>query len=140
MPTIITIVEGDGEVQAVPILIRRIAEVVTPGSFPDVPKPIRVRRDGILKPGEIERSVEFAADQAGPDGRILILLDTDDDCPRDLAPRRGVQASRRWVTAPAGGGSGTRLLPRRLAIRASGAPIQRIRHMRTPDSNAGIPP
>ena len=46
MPTIITIVEGDGEVQAVPILIRRIAEVVTPGSFPDVPKPIRVRRDG----------------------------------------------------------------------------------------------
>ena len=46
MPTIITIVEGDGEVQAVPTLIRRIAEVVTPGSFPEVPKPIRVRRDG----------------------------------------------------------------------------------------------
>ena len=38
MPTIIAIVEGDGEVQAVPILIRRIAEVATPGSFPDVPK------------------------------------------------------------------------------------------------------
>ena len=71
MPTIITIVEGDGEVQAVPILIRRIAEVVTPGSFPDVPKPIRVRRDGILEPGEIERYVELAADRAGPDGRIL---------------------------------------------------------------------
>ena len=62
MPTIITIVEGDGEVQAVPILIRRIAEVATPGVFPDVPKPIRVRRDGILKPGEIERYVELAAD------------------------------------------------------------------------------
>ena len=30
MPTIIAIVEGDGEVQAVPILIRRIAEVATP--------------------------------------------------------------------------------------------------------------
>ena len=50
MPTIITIVEGDGEVQAVPILIRRIAEVATPGIFPDVLKPIRVRRDGILEP------------------------------------------------------------------------------------------
>ena len=85
MPTIITIVEGDGEVQAVPILIRRIAEVATPGVFPDVPKPIRVRRDGILEPGEVERHVELAADQAGPDGRILILLDADDDCPRDLA-------------------------------------------------------
>ena len=85
MPTIITIVEGSGEVQAVPILIRRIAEVATPGLFPDVPKPIRVRRDRILKPGEIERYVELAANQAGPDGRILILLDADDDCPRELA-------------------------------------------------------
>ena len=46
MPTIITIVEGDGEVQAVPILIQRIAAVTTPGVFPDVPKPIQVRRDG----------------------------------------------------------------------------------------------
>ena len=33
MPAIIAIVEGDGEVQAVPILIRRIAEVATPGFF-----------------------------------------------------------------------------------------------------------
>ena len=86
MPTIIALVEGDGEVQAVPILIRRIAEVATLGFFPDVPKPIRVRRDSILKPGEIERYVELAANQAGPNGRILILLDADDDCPRDLAP------------------------------------------------------
>ena len=67
MPTIIAIVEGGGEVQAVPILIRRIAEVATPGLFPDVPKPIRVRRDRILKPREIERHVELAANQAGPD-------------------------------------------------------------------------
>ena len=67
MPTIIAIVEGGGEVQAVPILIRRIAGIATPGPFPDVPKPIRVRRDRILKPGEIERYVELAANQAGPD-------------------------------------------------------------------------
>ena len=100
MPTIIAIVEGDGEVQAVPILLRRIAEVATPGIFPEVPKPIRVRRDSILKPGEIERYVELAADRAGPDGRILILLDADDDCPRDLAPellRRAAARSDRQI-------------------------------------------
>lgn len=87
MPTIVAIVEGDGEVEAVPILIRRIAEVETPGVFPGVPQPNRVQRGRILKPGEIERYVELAARQGGPDGRILILFDADDDCPRDLAPR-----------------------------------------------------
>ena len=72
MPTIIAIVEGDGEVQAVPILIRRIANAAAPGLFPDVPKPIRVRRDRILKPGEIERYVELAANQADRNGGIHI--------------------------------------------------------------------
>lgn len=44
MPTIAVIVEGHGEVEAVPILIRRIAAVETPGLFPDVPQPIRMER------------------------------------------------------------------------------------------------
>ena len=87
MPTIVAIVEGDGEVEAVPILIRRIAEVETPGVFLHVPKPNKVQRGRILKPGGIEPYVELAARQGGPDGRVLVLLDADDDCPRDLAPR-----------------------------------------------------
>ena len=86
MPRIAAIVEGDGEVEAVPILIRRIAAVETPGVFPEVPKPNKVQRGRILKQGGIEPYVELAARQGGPDGRILILLDADDDCPRDLAP------------------------------------------------------
>ena len=52
MPTIAAIVEGDGEVEAVPILIRRIAAVETPGVFPEVPKPNKVQRGRILKPGD----------------------------------------------------------------------------------------
>ncbi len=87
MPTIAIIVEGHGEVEAVPILIRRIAEVEALGVFPDVRRPIPVGRDKFLKPNETNRYVEIAARQSGPDGRILILLDADDDCPRDLAPR-----------------------------------------------------
>lgn len=100
MATIVAIVEGHGEVQAVPILIRRIAEMEALGVFPDVRRPIRVGRGKFLKPSETNRHVELAARRGGPDGRILILFDADDDCPRDLAPeilRRatGVRDDRR---------------------------------------------
>lgn len=42
------IVEGDGEVAAVPLLLRRLAAWRTPGVFADVLTPIRVRRDRFL--------------------------------------------------------------------------------------------
>lgn len=85
MSTIITIVKGQGEVFAVPILIRRIAAAVEPSVAPQVPKPIRVKRHRFLKENELERYVDLAARQAGPDGCILIILDADDDCPPERA-------------------------------------------------------
>ena len=87
MPTIVAIVEGAGEVRAVPTLIRRIAAKVLPDVVVQVPKPIRVNRDLLLKEHVLKQYVEFAARQSGPNGGILIMLDADDDCPRDLAPR-----------------------------------------------------
>jgi hypothetical protein len=84
---IVSIVEGHGEVAAVPILVRRIAQAVAPGIVPDVPQPIRVPRQRVLKDGELERAVELAARTAGPGGGILVLLDADEDCPKDLAVR-----------------------------------------------------
>lgn len=100
MPTLVTIVEGQGEVSAVPILIRRIAAVVAPSLVPWVPMPIRIRRESFLKENELERYVHLAARQAGSDGRILILLDADDDCPPQLASEilqraRKVRSDRR---------------------------------------------
>ena len=86
MPTIATIVEGYGEVDAVPILIRRIAERALPGVNVQVPLPIRVERNRVLKARELERVVELAARLTGQDGCILILLDADDDCPAEIAP------------------------------------------------------
>lgn len=85
MPTLVTIVEGRGEVSALPILIRRIAAVAAPSVVARVPTPIRVKRERFLKENELERYVDLAARQAGSDGRILILLDADDDCPPQLA-------------------------------------------------------
>ena len=38
-----------------------------------------------MKPGEVERAVQFAAMQA-EGGGILVILDSDDDCPARLAP------------------------------------------------------
>ena len=86
MPTISTVVEGHGEVQALSTLIRRIAAIVPPASGLRLTDPIRVPRDRLLRSNELERCVELAARTSGPDGRVLILLDADDDCPRDLAP------------------------------------------------------
>ena len=84
MPRIVAVVEGQGEVAALPILLRRIAAVL--GVHLDMPDPIRVRRNKVVKPDELERVVELAARRAGPEGRILLLLDADQDCPAELAP------------------------------------------------------
>ena len=86
MRRVVTIVEGYGEVKAVPILLRRLAERLSPDFVVDAPRPIRIGRYKILKAGELERAVELAARQAGADGCILILLDAEDDCPARLGP------------------------------------------------------
>ncbi|RIK97536.1 MAG: hypothetical protein DCC71_21615 [Proteobacteria bacterium] len=85
MARVVTIVEGYGEVASVPILIRRIAERIDPECYVDLPRPIRVKRQLIVKEGEFERAIELAARQSGTDGRILVLLDADNDCPANLA-------------------------------------------------------
>src|SRR4029450_10329381 len=79
MTKIVPIVEGHGEVAAVPILIRRIAEVVSPGRSLEVLPPIRVSRQRLLKEGELERAAELAGRKAQPDGGILVLLDAERD-------------------------------------------------------------
>jgi hypothetical protein len=82
---ILPIVEGHGEVTAVPILIRRIVAQYAPGVYAHVGQAIRVKRSGLVQAGGVERTVEFAARQTTPADGILILLDADDDCPRELA-------------------------------------------------------
>ena len=86
MVAIASIVEGKGEVSAVPILLRRIASQVSPNVFVKSLPPIRVQRNRIMKEGEVEKTVDLAARKRGPGhGGILTLLDADDDCPKQLA-------------------------------------------------------
>ena len=86
MSKIVTIVEGHGEVEAVPILLRRIVEAVAPNANVEVMPPIRVDRYKLVKPTELERAIELAARIATGDGYVLVLLDADDDCPAELGP------------------------------------------------------
>ncbi len=79
------IVEGHGEVQAVPVLLRRLASALDPTLPLQVEQPIRITKSKLLQARELERAVELAARKVGGAGAILILLDGDDDCPAMLA-------------------------------------------------------
>ena len=84
------VVEGHGEVKAAPILFRRIANDIDPTVNLEVLQPIRRPRGSLVnKPDEheLERAVELAALKARPRGGVFVLLDSDDDCPAELAPR-----------------------------------------------------
>lgn len=84
--SIVPIVEGHGEVHAVPILLRRLAGHYRPELNVDVMRPIRRSRDRLLLQGELEKDIELAAEKLTGPGAILILLDTDGECPATLGP------------------------------------------------------
>jgi hypothetical protein len=93
---ILPIVEGHGKVTAVPILIRRIVAEYAPDVYAQVVPAIRVKRTVLIQAGGIERTVELAARQTTPTDGVLILLDADDDCPREIAEQllRRAKAAR----------------------------------------------
>ena len=85
MIAIASIVEGDGEVAALPVLLRRMGEWLTPSIGINLSRPIRVRRDRFLnRDEEFRRYLLLAAAKCGDNGWILVLLDADNDCPATL--------------------------------------------------------
>jgi hypothetical protein len=126
------VVEGHGEAQALPVLLRRLAALLEPELAVELPKPNRIPRNKLVKPGELERAVDLAARNINAVGAVLVLFDADDDCPAVLAPplveraRRAradipvsvVLANREfesWFLAAAASLSGCRGLPPTLA-------------------------
>ncbi len=97
MLRVAAIVEGHGDVEAVPILIRRIAATVLPGCHVEVLRPIRASRSKLLLPGEVERVTELAVRKVAGQGLVLIVLDSDDDCPAQLGPQI---KNRAWRDCP----------------------------------------
>jgi len=86
MIPIASIVEGDGEVAALPVLLRRLNEWRPGHGYAQALPPIRVRRDRFLnRDDEFRKQLLLAAAKCGEQGWILVVLDADDDCPAALA-------------------------------------------------------
>jgi len=86
------IVEGHGEVRSLPILLRRMVRELEPQLQITVLNAHRVSRGLLVKAEGLHPAVELMARKVGPEGRILILLDADDDLPCQLGPRLLAQA------------------------------------------------
>lgn len=82
---IVPIVEGHGECEAVPVLLRRIAAAAQ--HQVEIARPIRQPKGRLLKEPDLRRAIGLASFQTQPGDGILVLLDADDDCPAEQAPR-----------------------------------------------------
>jgi hypothetical protein len=96
------IVEGHGEVKAVPLLLRRLGQQCDPSLYLNIPQPFRAGRYKLVKPGELERAVEIVARRLETRRAILILIDAEDDCPKELAPQLCARAERTRSDVPVG--------------------------------------
>ncbi len=88
------IVEGHGEVHAVPVLLRRVVAALRPGAELHVAHPIRIPKSRLVRPGELERAIELAARGITLGDGIVVLVDADDDCPAQLGPELLARARR----------------------------------------------
>jgi hypothetical protein len=96
------IVEGDGEKRAVPKLLARIASHFTLDVQLRIPEPFMAGRNKLIKPGEIERTIELVARRLTAPRGILILIDADDDCPARLGPELLARATAARPDVPIG--------------------------------------
>lgn len=89
------IVEGHGEVQAVPILLRRLCEEAKVYDV-EIARPIRRKQSELIGKDGVQKSVRLALLQSDCSA-VLILFDSEDSCPKNLAPK-----IQKWAQAAAG--------------------------------------
>ncbi len=91
MKTIISIVEGPGDVSALPVLLTKINDWETTSLI--LPRPKNANgRPNILKESGLERFLELARREPQCDG-VLVLLDADEDCAMIFAQGLAQRAS-----------------------------------------------
>lgn len=90
------IVEGQGDVQAIPVLFRRFVE--TAGAWPiQISRPHRRRRSELATETGLKRAIGVARLTPGV-GAIVVIFDADKDCPKTMAPQLAI-----WAREAAGG-------------------------------------
>jgi hypothetical protein len=89
------IVEGQGDVAAVPVLLRRLRDFAEVFEI-DVNSPYRLPRNQFVDEARLRKLIRRAKTDEGC-GAILLLCDSDDDCPKEMAPQ-----IQQWARAEAG--------------------------------------
>jgi hypothetical protein len=87
------VVEGKGEVEAFPLLLRRILEENQIWDI-EFKRPVRLDRGKLVKEPELDRAVRLAIELNQRQGPVLVCADADDDCPAVLGPRLKAVAQR----------------------------------------------
>jgi hypothetical protein len=83
--SIVPIVEGPGDVSALPILLRRLLQERYQRYDGEIARPKKAGGSGnLIKEGGLERYLAYAATTPGC-GSILVLIDADHKCPKELA-------------------------------------------------------
>ncbi|MBI2833275.1 MAG: DUF4276 family protein [Acidobacteria bacterium] len=90
------IVEGQGDVAAVPLLLRRLRDEAQAWGL-EVGRPHRKRRTQLVNKDSLQSAVQVAGLRDDCTG-ILVVFDADDDCPKELAP-----TLEQWALEAAGG-------------------------------------
>jgi Domain of unknown function (DUF4276) len=91
-----TLVEGQGDEAAVPVLLRRLQRECQAFDL-SFGHPIRRHRSELVNEEPLRRAIRAALQRDEGCSGILLIFDGDLDCPRDLAPR--IQS---WARAEAG--------------------------------------
>lgn len=81
------IIEGDGERDALPILLRRVIQEIDPALSVRILRPFRRPRGQLKSQHQIADAVDLVLRTLTAPCAILILIDADDDCPAELGPR-----------------------------------------------------
>lgn len=99
MIAIFPIVEGHGDVDAVRVLLHRIASCLFGGKTLNVLQPYRIPKTRMVAPDrpDLAKAVQLGAmtiRNAGGIGSVLVLVDADDDCAVSLAQRLAARVAR----------------------------------------------
>lgn len=97
IPPIISIVEGPGERQAVPLLLRRLLQEVFERYDVTVTNPIVTHGKGNMD-RRLERYLEYARIQEA--GGVIVVRDADRDCPHAIARGMAARAGRMNLGVP----------------------------------------
>ena len=99
MPKLVPIVEGPGEVSALPILLKKILGAMNCYDIQIAPPKNANGRESLTKAGGLEKFLTYAASERDC-GVILILLDVENGCPLDLVRDFVMRISAHYVPFP----------------------------------------